>query len=378
MRNQMAGNNLSWKQNAIDQTVENLSVGKSTAESRFPTNHSATNAMAGKLPLTNSVTSSQKTGNILMGNGQISSELSINPKAQRNRVEQNWPVVTGSQAGSSQVRGNLASAQSASSLIPPSPSNPGRDQGSMYRQPTSYDRKSSIYAQSSPSYGQPAKFNYSAENVKKSDIFTPYQNRPWYQYYPQMGNTPSFQPQHTGYPDFAHPKLDYVHDKVPLRRKFKQHKASKKSRIKSSTAALSKSNTIEIKLPDKHSTVNIAPTSKSLSVDDTAAEELASVSGSGFEFTGGLQDTADDPDDSDDLDESGSGDDNGYLNPGLLGGASDIAFMLADAKKRPPVFPAPGLPMNLTRQQAIDIYKSAMYFAGLMGSGELTNDIKFL
>jgi len=50
-----------------------------------------------------------------------------------------------------------------------------------------------------------------------------------------------------------------------------------------------------------------------------------------------------------------------------------VAFMLAGTHNdriKPPSFPLPGLPMNLTRKQALDIYKSALYFAGLLQEGK--------
>ena len=68
---------------------------------------------------------------------------------------------------------------------------------------------------------------------------------------------------------------------------------------------------------------------------------------------------------------SGSG--SGYNEKDLRDDISKVAFMLAGTNDNPnmPPFPVPGLPMNLTRQQAIDIYKSALYFAGLLqGDGE--------
>ncbi|KAK2570246.1 Latrophilin Cirl [Acropora cervicornis] len=171
-----------------------------------------------------------------------------------------------------------------------------------------------------------------------------------------------------------HSKLGNVRDKVPSSKKFKYHKASKKSSKKSARSSLTKFNTIQIKLPNKLSTPNSATLPQSSSLDDdTATEGLTSASGSGSEFPSDLTD-ADGFEEPEDFSVSGSGYDNGYLNPGLIGGTSDIAFMLADAKNRPPAFPAPGLPMNLTRQQAIDIYKSAMYFAGLMGAETTGSD----
>lgn len=390
---QMARKYPLWKQNAGNQRVENPSIGKSTARNRFQGSILATKTMAGKVPLTKGVTGNQLAGNLPAKNSQVATLMTMKPEVQINPVVQTWPVTDNLQTGSLQVRGSLASARQASSLLLTSPSKAGlmynRGQSGTYKQPSLYDRKSVIYAPSSANFGQPPKLNYSAENVKKSDIFSPFLNRPWFQYYPPMGNRPPFLPRFTGYPDFfqhgrrdyqttspdqrlqeQHSKLGNVRDKVPSNKKFKHHKASKKSSKKSSTSSLTKFNTIQIKLPDKLSMPNSATLSQSSSLDDdTAAEGLASASGSGSEFPSDLTD-ADGFEEPEDLSLSGSGYDDGYLNPGLIGGTSDIAFMLADAKNRPPAFPAPGLPMNLTRQQAIDIYKSAMYFAGLMGAGE--------
>ena len=391
---QMARKYPLWKQNAGNQRVENPSIDKSTARNRFQGSILATNTMVGKVPLTKGVTGNQLAGNLPAKNSQVATLMTMKPEVQMNPVAQTWPVTDNLQTGSLQARGSLASARQASSLLLTSPSKAGlmynRGQSGTYKQPFLYDRKSAIYAPSSANFGQPPKLNYSAENVKKSDIFSPFLNRPWFQYYPPMGNRPPFLPRFTGYPDFfqhgrrdyqttspdqrlqeQHSKLGNVRDKVPSNKKFK-HKASKKSSKKSSTSSLTKFNTIQIKLPDKLSMPNSATLSQSSSLDDdTAAEGLASASGSGSgsEFPSDLTD-ADGFEEPEDFSVSGSGYDDGYLNPGLIGDTSDIAFMLADAKNRPPAFPAPGLPMNLTRQQAIDIYKSAMYFAGLMGAGE--------
>ena len=381
------------KQNARNQRVENPSIVKSTTRNRFQGSILATKTMVGKVPLTKGVTGNQLAGNLPGKNSQVATLMTMKPEVQINPVVQTWPVTANLQTGSLQVRGSLASARQASSLLLTSPSKAGliynRGQSSIYKQPSLYDRKSAIYAPSSANFGQPPKLNYSTENVKKSDIFSPFLNRPWFQYFPPMGNRPPFQPRFTGYPDFfqhgrrdyqttsphqrlqeQHSKLGNVRDKVPSSKKFKYHKASKKSSKKSARSSLTKFNTIQIKLPNKLSTPNSATLPQSSSLDDdTATEGLTSASGSGSEFPSDLTD-ADGFEEPEDFSVSGSGYDNGYLNPGLIGGTSDIAFMLADAKNRPPAFPAPGLPMNLTRQQAIDIYKSAMYFAGLMGAGE--------
>ena len=393
LRYQMAGNYPLWKQNAGNQVVANSSIGISTARDRFQGSILATKTMAGTVPLTKAVTGKQMAGNLPAKNSQVATLMTMNPKVQISPVVQKWPVTANLQTGGLQVRGSLASARQASPLILPSPSKAGltynRGQSSIYRQPSSYDSKGAIYAPSSVNFGQPPKLKNTAENVKKSNIFSPFVNRPWFQYYPPMGNRPTFQPRYTGYPDFFqhgrrdyqttsphqrlqehHSKVGNVSDKLPTKKKFKHHEASKKSSKKSTTNSLTKFNTIQIKLPDKLSTSNSATLSQSSSLDDdTVTEELASASGSGFEFPNDLTD-ADGFEEPEDFSVSGSGNDDGYLNPGLIGGTSDIAFMLADAKNRPPAFPAPGLPMNLTRQQAIDIYKSAMYFAGLMGAGE--------
>ena len=388
---QMARKYPFWNQNTGNQGVENPSIGISTARNRFQGSILATKTMAGKVPLTKAVTGNQLAGNLPAKNSQVATFMTMKPEVQINPVVQTWPVTDNLQTGNLQVRGSLASARQAPYLILTSPSKAGLiyNRSGTYKQPSLYDRKSVMNAPSSANFSQPPKLNYSAENVKKSDIFSPYLNRPWFQYYPPMGNRPPFQPRFTGYPDFfqqgrrdyqttsphqrlqeQHSKLGNVRDKVPSNKKFKHHKASKKSSKKSATSSLTKFNTIQIKLPNKLSTPNSATLSQSSSLDDdTAAEGLASASGSGSEFPSDLTD-AEGFEEPEDFSVSGSGYDDGYLNPGLIGGTSDIAFMLADAKNRPPAFPAPGLPMNLTRQQAIDIYKSAMYFAGLMGAGE--------
>ena len=409
--NQMAGNSLvrnrpTWKEMAGNQSVKNSLVGNSRAGNLTLGNPS--NVMAGKRP----------AGNPVTDNMQATTLLRTNPLA-RNSMAGIQLVAEKSQKGGSQVPNLATSTGKTGASVFPSSFNASptlhEDQSGMYtnvyRQPLAYDRKNTIYRQNSPDYSQSGKSSYGIGSVntlrrymtqypgfKKSDIFTPSQSTPWYQNYRRAGNRPfNYQQAYAGYPNFhdqpgglgyqtrsgyqagypgmlqpgqqSYSAINKARDQVPLANDFKDNDASDIYNENPEDTAYTTSNTIQ------DETTSALPSYQALSSDETAAENFGSgsgfgsASGSGFAEPVDMETTADFQEPQV-LSGSGSGVDEGFMNPGLLGGASDVAFMLAGTNNKPPVFPAPGLPMNLTRQQAIDIYKSAMYFAGLIGEGE--------
>ena len=402
--NQMAGNSLvrnrpMWKEMAGNQPATvNQSSWNQMAGNSLVRNRPTWKEMAGNQSVGNSLVGNSRAGNLTLGNP---SNLMAGKKLAGN------PVTDNSQA-TTVLRTNPLARNSVGGIQLVA----GKSQTNVYRQPLSYDRKHTIYRQNAPDYSQSAKSSYGIGSVntfgrsmtqypgfKKSDILTPSQITPWYQNYRGAGNRPfNYQQAYAGYPNFHdqpgglgyqarsgyqvgypgifqpgqqgyYPAVNKARDQVPLANDFKDNDASDKYNENPEDTAYTTSNTIEAE------TTNTLPSYQALSSDDTAAENFSSgsgfgsASGSGFAEPVDMETTADfqEPEV---LSGSGSGVDEGFMNPGLLGGASDVAFMLAGTNNKPPVFPAPGLPINLTRQQAIDIYKSAMYFAGLIGAGE--------
>ena len=411
----VSGNSVAGNKTAANQLAGNTLVDNSKAANYFLGNPSASNSMLRKQPARNPVAQNQITENSFTRNSQIGNLYPLKTKPLLSHS-----LVGNPRTGSSQVSNYLTSTEKAGASMFSSSSNAGptfhEDLSGMYtnlyRQPSIYDRKNTIYRQNMPDYGHSATPNYDTRNVygrystpssgvRKSDVVTTRQNTHDYQNYQQMGKTPpSYQTtQQSGYQGYAaYPgfldqqqrrgyqaspgyQVGYsstlqqrqqgiypatsakdVRDRVPVANNFKENNASNKS---DQYADSPNYNTIP-------ATTNTPISSQSLSTDNTVNESSRSGSGSGFDEPDDMENTADFQEQQE-LSGSGSGEEDGFMNPALLGGASDVAFMLAGANHKPPPFPAPGLPMNLTRQQAIDIYKSAMYFAGLMGNGKRKN-----
>lgn len=405
-RKPLEGNTTVWPAMAGNQPAGNSLVGIPHSGNHSLGNLSASNLTAGKPMATNTTLVSAK-------------------QLLRETVAGKKPVSGDTHIGSSQVPSYSTNAGQAGAPMFSSSSNAGpifhEDRSGIHtnahRGLSKYDRKSTIYRPNSADYvGQTATTRYEMSTVnpyrrystqypglKKSSIFTPNQNTTGYQNYQQVGNKPSnyqhgYRSGYISYPSFhlqqgrrgfqvwrgyhgypatlqqeqrAHfPGANDVRDQVPQTpNKFKDPDASHASSETPEDAVYPISNTIQIKPPDQWAATSTEPSSQSLSSDNADTEGSTSGSASAFDEPNNMENAAD-YEEPQALSGSGSGYDDGYMNPSLIGGASDIAFMLAGTKNKPPAFPAPGLPMNLTRQQAIDIYKSAMYFAGLMGAGE--------
>ena len=423
--NAMAGNSLAGNRPGTIQPA-----GNSLATQQAIVNPVAGNPVM-KPVVGNSLAGNQPVWNQMAGNLSTGKHTAGNPSS-RNSVVGNKPVgslpVGKTQVGNSQVSNYLTSAGQPGAPMFSSSLNAGatinEDRSgiytSLYRQPSTYDRKNTINRQSSLGYSQLAtppnglgniggngRYSTPLSGVKKSGVYTPIRNTPGYQNYQQMGNRPpnySYQQTrysgYTGYPGFQnqqgmrgysaslgyqvgypgilqqrqqshYPATKQIRDRIQVANNVKN---SNKSDQNFTTMISANSNTIQIKLPDKPATANSPPSIQSASPDNIPAESsgsgLGSGSGSGFDEPVDMENTTN-FEESPELSSSGSGDTE-YLNmnTGLNGDVSDVAFMLAGTNHDTPPYPAPGLPMNLTRQQALDIYKSAMYFAGLMRPGE--------
>lgn len=359
------------------------------------------------------------TGNILAGNPPAADQMAGKSLA-GNQLVANFPArnpstgnkLTGNFPAENQQPGNFPMATGASMF--PTALNDGsisHEERSglytnFYRQPLTYDRKDTIYRQNLPVPNHYSQGNVNAyrrisspsPQVRREGFITPdqytqsYQNyqqqmghrAPDYQQYSSYSGYPSYQQQQwrrgysagpsyqVSYPGMSQQDKE-ARDRVPvlLDKKWSVPMSMKENDNKHDDMSLPMPSTIQRKLPEKPVRKSTSPRIQSLLADNIPS----SGSGSGLDESDVMSDEFDNMHTTTDIQESkefsgsGSGDEDEDLN----GDTSDVAFMLAGTHNhriKPPSFPVPGLPMNLTRQQALDIYKSALYFAGLLREGE--------
>lgn len=416
--NTPAGNQLAGNSPAGNQMAGNL------PRSQMADNSPLATQLAGNFPAANPPAPTQLVGNFPAANPPVENQLLGNPST-GDLAARNQPVTNLSAGNSSPLGTNTTkpaskfstnTEQIGASMFPTS-SNDGpishEDRSglytNLYRQPaSSYDRKNTIYHQNSQTPSHYSRGNANtygnisppSSYIRKSGVITPdqytrsYQNYPqqighsapnYQQYYSYPGN-PSYQQQewrrgYQGSPGYQvnypgtsqqnfYPATKEPHNSVPehLDKKWSVPGNSKDNEnninSKHDYAPSQKPSTIQRKLPENAVRKSTYPTTQSLPVDNAQN----SGSGSGFDESDDLDmDNTADIQESRELSGSGSGNDDEDLD----GDTSNVAFMLAGThRNKPPSFPVPGLPMNLTRQQAIDIYKSALYFAGLLREGE--------
>ena len=279
----------------------------------------------------------------------------------------------------------------------------------IYKQPLTYDRKDTIYRQNLPvsnHYSQGNIDGYgtisspSAEARRAGFIPTNQYTQSYQNYQQPMGHRgPNYQQSssNSGYPNYqpqqwrhgysagpgyqvSYPGISQQYkeprDRVPilLDKNWLVPMTMKESENqiynKHDDTSLSIPSTIQRKLPEKPVRKSTSPRLQSL----PAVNIPSSGSGSGLDDSEVMSDEPGNADTTADIQESkefsgsGSGDNDEDLN----GDTSNVAFMLAGTHNdriKPLSFPLPGLPMNLTRKQALDIYKSALYFAGLLREG---------
>lgn len=362
--------------------------------------------VAGNRPVDKSYNGSQPGATLLVGNPSSGSTL-IGSSIVRDKPAAN--VV----AGDSHVSRFLTNAEHTSASVFPNSYNAGpstvpEDRSgiytNLYRYPSTYDKKDAIYRQASTVHDHSTLYNHNPSQT--TGAYRNYQhpgNYPWSQYsrytgypgyvsylnlkeqqtrrsylarrpsypgYPGYVSYPNFKKQQTrrgylartpsyqvGYPRaLRHGKqVNYsttkqVHSKYTAKTDVQNNKTSNKTDQYSAPEVSSNSNTIQEKFPDNPMDV----------------ESSGSSSGSGFEEPVEMGNEAD-FEEPRELITSGSGDESGDLNTNPV---SDVAFMLAGTNHKLRPLSVAGLPKKLTRKQALDIYKSAMYFAGLMKEGK--------
>ena len=426
-RSQMAGSP-STSRTAAYSTSLNQMAGN-FPRSQMASNTPAANQMAGNPPRSQ-LAGYQEAATQLAGNFPA-----INPPMENQSLRipptgnavTNQPARNFSAGNSSLFRMNstklaskfLTNTEQNDASVSPTSSNDGplshEDRSGLYtnfyRQPPSYDKKNTIYYQTSwrpnyygnvNTYGNilpppsdvrrsgvisPGQYtgsypNYlqqtghSTTNYQQYNSYPSYQQQQWRGGYPASPgyqvNYPGMSQQgSSGYPgtkeanDSVSEQLD---KKWTVPRKSEDTKNNKSNEHDDST--LQKLSTIQRKLPEKPVRKSTSPSTQSVPEDNASSSGISSGSGSGFDEADDIEmeDTAD-IQESRERSGSGSDDDDEDLN----GDTSNVAFMLAGTnsnRNKPPLFPFPGLPMNLTRKQAIDIYKSALYFAGLLREGE--------
>lgn len=374
--------------------------------------------VAGNRPVDKSYNGSQPAATLLVGNPSSGSTL-IGSSIVRDKPAAN--VV----AGDSHVSRFLTNAEHTSASVFPNSYNAGpstvpEDRSgiytNLYRYPSTYDKKDAIYRQASTVHDHSTLYNHNPSQT--TGAYRNYQypgNYPWSQYsrytgypgyvsylnlkeqqtrrsylarrpgypgYPGYVRYPNFKKQQTrrgylartpsyqvGYPRaLRHGKqVNYsttkqVHSKYTAKTDVQNNKTSNKTDQYSAPEVSSNSNTIQEKFPDNPGDNPGEP----LSRGNMDVESSGSSSGSGFEEPVEMGNEAD-FEEPRELITSGSGDESGDLNTNPV---SDVAFMLAGTNHKLRPLSVAGLPKKLTRKQALDIYKSAMYFAGLMKEGE--------
>ena len=416
---QLAGNIVAGKQQVGNQLVGNQSPGKQlagviTAGNR-PMGEQLTGSLAGILSTGNPSSKDQPVGNPSTRNlsAGILSASGVNGTKQISNYSTNLGD-TGASMFPTSLNDGLTSKEDQSGIIT-----------NVYRQQSNLDRKNTIYWPP-PGFFSPEivenfrKVSGKSSAVRKTDIsqqsyphirylqnypkpmdhskvsYRRYSGFPWYSSYQQQGWTrgytasPGYQVNYPGMmPKSAFPVVKDVRDRVPADQEknvpvtsyFRDNDKAMQGKFHGMLSPQPSS--MQIKLPIKTVTKSTTPSIQTPFVlpNDIPTSGSGS-SGSGFDESYDMDDNADlkepEPefDDTADLKEpepefSGSG--SGYDEKDLRDDISKVAFMLAGTNDNPnmPPFPVPGLPMNLTRQQAIDIYKSALYFAGLLqGDGE--------
>ena len=418
----MAGNSSTSNQPVSNTTAENSLLKDQPAGNLVAGNHLAVNltdynSPDGNLPagspwVRNSTAGNQSVRVSMARNQSVANSLVRKSQAGnlqgRNLMAENKPASnsrTGkAEAGNSHVSTYFTNTMQPGALVFSSSFNAGptipEDRSgiytNLYRQPSKNVKKDIISHQTSPAYGQSMMLNYGkksnayksfltpSSDVRKTNIFTPSQYTGGYRNYQPIGIYPRTKysgytgyPVFTGYPGFenqhirrgylARPgyQVDYPRKLQPEKPDY--HPATLK--VYDRAPVSSNSSTIQIKLPGKPGTTNTSSLYQSFSTpDSTMVKSSGSASGSAFDEPVDMENT-DDFQESQELSSSGSGDDNEDLNTNPL---SDVAFMLAGTNHKPHPFSAAGLPEKLTRKQALDIFKSALYFAGLMKpEGEL-------
>lgn len=375
---------------------------------------------AGNRPVDKSYNGSQPTlwaGNPSSGSTLIGSSI-VRDKPMANVV-----------AGDLHVSRFLTNAEHTSASVFPNSYNAGpstvpEDRSgiytNLYRYPPLYDKKDAIYRQAStvhdhstlynrnPSqttgayqnYQHPGNYPWSQYsrytgypghvshlNLKEQQTRRSYlARRPGYPGYPGYVSYPNFKKQQTrrgylarrpsyqvGYPralrqgkQVNYSTTKQVHTKYTAKTDVQNNKTINKTDQYSAPEVSSNSNTMQEKFPDNPGGINTPSLFDPVSRENMNAESFGSSSGSGFEEPVEMGNEAD-FEEPRELITSGSGDESGDLNTNPV---SDVAFMLAGTNHKLRPLSVAGLPKKLTRKQALDIYKSAMYFAGLMKEGE--------
>lgn len=361
----------------------------------FPVrNLSAGNQLTGNFPARNPAAGNQLTGNFSVGIRQAATFPNVTKPASNFLTNRE-------QTGASMFPTSLNDGPTSH-----------EDRSGFYtnisRQPLTYDRKDTIYRQNLPVSNHYSQKNINAYGTISSLSAEPrragfiplnqyaqsYQNYqqpmghkgPNYQQYSSYSGYPSYQQQQwrRGYsagPGYqvSYPGISQQYkeprDRVPilLDKNWSVPMTMKESENhiynKHDDTLLPMPSTIQRKLPEKPARKSTSPRIQSLPADNIPS----SGSGSGLDDSDVISDEPDDTtadiQESKEFSVSGSGDNDEDLN----GDTSNVAFMLAGTHNdriKPPSFPLPGLPMNLTRKQALDIYKSALYFAGLLREGK--------
>lgn len=394
-------------------STRNILVGN-----REPVKNQVGISVVGNLSVNKSYNGSQPGATLWAGNPSSGSKLVGSSKVG------NKPV-TNVVAGDSYVSRFFTNAEHTSASVFPNSYNAGpstvpEDRSgintNLYKYPTTYDVKDAIYRQASTVYGHSTLYNHNPRQT--TGAYRNYQhpsNYPWSQYSRYTGSPGyvnylklkepqtrrSYLARRPGYPGYlgyvSYPNLKkqqtrrgylarrpsypralrqgkqinystttQFRTKYPAKTDVQTNKTSNKTDQYSATDVSSNSNTIQEKFPDKPGGINTLSLFEPLSRGNMDAESFGSSSGSGFEEPDEMGNESD-FEEPQGLITSGSGDESGDLNKNPL---SDVAFMLAGTNHKLRPLSVAGLPKKLTRKQALDIYKSAMYFAGLMKEGE--------
>ena len=389
----------------------NLLAGNPPAANQMAGRSPGGNQLVGNFPARKQSVGNQLTGNFPARNPAVKNELTGNfPVGIRQAAT--FPNVTKPAFNSLTNREQTGASMFPTSLNDGPTSNEDRSglYTNLYRQPSAYDRKDTIYRQNVPVFNNYSQGNASvygtiassSAEARRTGFIPPYQYTQSYQNYQQsMGRrVPNYQKysSYSGYPSnqqqqwkrgysagpgyqvrypgilqqYKDPRerVPILVDKkwsVPVTMKESENHINNKH----DDTSLSMSSTIQRKLRKKPVRKSTSPGIQSLPADNFPS----SGSGSGLDYSDVMPDESDNANTTADIQESkefsgsGSGDNDEDLN----GDTSNVAFMLAGTHNdriKSPSFPVPGLPMKLTRKQALDIYKSALYFAGLLREGK--------
>ena len=370
-------------------STRNISVGN-----KAPVKNRVGILVAGNRPVDKSYNGSQPGAILWAGNPSSGSTL------MGSSIVRDKPVAN-VVAGDSHVSRFLTNAEHTSASVFPNSYNAGpstvpEDRSGIYTNlygyPSTYDKKDAIYRQASTVHDHSTLYNHNPSQT--TGAYRNYQhpgNYPWSQYshytgYPGYVSYLNLKEQQTrrsylarrpgyqvGYPralrqgkQVNYSTTKQVHTKYTAKTDVQNNKTSNKTDQYSATEVSSNSNTIQEKFPDNPSGINTPSLFDPLSRENMDAASFGSSSGSGFEEPVEMGNESD-FEEPRELITSGSGDESGDLNTNPV---SDVAFMLAGTNHKLRPLSVVGLPKKLTRKQALDIYKSAMYFAGLMKEGE--------